>query len=144
MFSPVWVECFLPLTYFHPADPFSTAVGPVLNATTACQEIISIFKHSDPCFVSKLLPEFFVISKKHPCFLTSSETQTLRRYCFKLTDWILPIWKFRFSGTNIKILLGKFQRSVSVLVNGIYWIINSDKFSRSDDGLYFGVFLGHG
>jgi len=37
----------------------STAVGPVLNATVACQDITSkFFEHCNPYPVSKLLPEF--------------------------------------------------------------------------------------
>ena len=45
MFSMVPAASFLPLLYFLSAEPVasSTSVGPLLNATTACQEINSVF-----------------------------------------------------------------------------------------------------
>ena len=66
----------------NPLSQSFAAVGPVLNATIACQEIPSILSQCNPYLVSKLNQNFVLISKNYRYCSRHQRTQTLR-HCRK-------------------------------------------------------------
>ena len=110
----------LPVCETHCAN-LSAAVDPVLNMTTACQEITSFFNTVTIILSQNFYQKFVPITKNHSCF---SRHQRCKHYfirlCRKLADWLLPYWKLWFQSTNLKIYesekpLGIFYWKLSLI-----------------------------
>ena len=128
-------------TYSLSAKPIA-AVGLVLNATTACQEVTSVFNTTGITVIlsQNLYPNFVLVNKHHPYFFHERKryllTDCKRLYSsttFKIFDsqnckqrMLLRIAKFRSIPKKCQLLR-------------LTGVINSVKFNRSYDDLYLGV-----
>jgi len=139
----------LPVCGTHCVSHSTAVVGPVLNATIACQEITSDIFNTVSHILSENFYQNFVLISKNPSF---SRHQKRKHYIITVIRWLIEychIENFSFpvlilEYLSLKNYLVNFVQNCKIyskemLVNDIIGITNSDKYSRRYDLCFFGT-----